>query len=167
MNMKLSKILSFAGYYVLMAVIVVFAVGRVAFADGEPTGESVLGQLFSTIGNLKGLKWQLALAGFVTVAVSALKVSAWRPLWDKLGWFKAFLAPILSLAVVYLTAWASGNLGGSTAWLALTTGVGSVALHELLDAVKGIPGVGKVPLMLTDLVAMLLGGTKTLPPVKN
>lgn len=145
-------------YWSATTAILITGCARIAMAESDPTPGTVLQDFFGVIGNLKGMKWQMAVASIITVLISTLKVSAWRPLWDKLGWFKGFLAPTLSVGSIVLIAWGTGQLSWGTLLVAITTGAGAVALHELLDAFKGIPGIGKVWVAIIEILGKLFGG---------
>lgn len=158
-NVNMTHVNGFS-YWIIACVMLVFGVIKIAFAE-DPTATSVVQDFFSALGSMKGMQWQLAAASFITILISALKVSAWRPLWNKLGWFKAFLAPMLSIFVVMLTAMSAGNFGWKSAVTALVTGGGALAIHELLDSFKGIPGIGGTWLAIIEWVSKMLGGSVT------
>jgi hypothetical protein len=105
--------------------------------------EQFLAQILDTVVSFGGLPWTLKVAAIITLLIGSLKVSAARPLWDRLGAFKAFASPVLALALGIITLGAgpeSVTLKGVSAYL--FAGAGAIILHELLDAVKSLPGVG-------------------------
>jgi hypothetical protein len=107
------------------------------------------------IGDWKALGWQAGIAGILTVLISTMKNSLLRGLiWDKLPTMaKLLVAPVLALLAFFLGL---GKLDGATILMAITTGAASVYIHQLLDAVKEIPGVGPKYQWLIDLLAKLL-----------
>lgn len=131
----------------------------VTVADApKPPLEDTLTHLFQAIGDLKGLGFQGLLIAFVTLLVSAMKLSALRPLWDKLGAWQTATAPFLSLVLVAIS---TATPGIAFSWqavaVAVTTGAGAIALHELLDALKKAPGLGPILGTLIGLAQSILG----------
>lgn len=100
--------------------------------------------------------WQTGLMAILMIVLGLMKNSALRPLWDKWNWYpKAFIAPGLALVVAML---ASLKMGFS--WngviVAVTTGVGAIAMHELMDGLKQVPVVGAKYGTLIDWLGKLL-----------
>lgn len=128
------------------------------FAQGDviQPGEW-LSQLFDLIAHAKGLGLLALLSGIVTLLISALKVSIFQGFWNKLGKFKTFLAPVLGLALAILVSGTQG-FTWQTILLAITTGAGAIALHELLDALKAVPGLSPIFRVIIELFEALLGG---------
>jgi hypothetical protein len=116
-------------------------------------------QVLEAIKSFGGLGWMLKVSAVLTVILSSMKVSFFRGLiWDKLGALKPWLAPVLGLCAGVLTLGAGGSitLAGVMAWA--SAGAGAVILHELLDTVKAIPGLGPMWVSAIDLISGLLGG---------
>ena len=111
--------------------------------------------------SLSGLKWQLQICLLLTLFISALKVSAWNVIWDKMGPYKALLAPILAMIGTLLMAWEKDQFSIGVLWVGFTTGAGSVALHEFFDVVKNIPGVNTPVLKVAEILSAVLGGKKS------
>ena len=97
-----------------------------------------VGDLFQVVGSLKGMSVQASMIAVITLLVSSMKVTVFRQLvWDKLGGAKVLAAPVLSLLMVVIGALATGQkFSFGVLLVALTTGAGALALHEVLDAVK-------------------------------
>lgn len=124
------------------------------------TVEGFFSQVITLIKQFGGLPWVLKIAGIAAVLLSTLKVSAIREItWDKLGAAKAWAAPILGLIFGVL------SLGTSLTWASalayVSAGAGAIILHELLDSIKAIPGIGSVWLSIIGVIQSLLGSKKT------
>lgn len=110
-------------------------------------------EILSAVSGWKGMPVQFVMAGIVALLVSSLKVDLIRAyFWDKLGAAKVFVAPSLSLIgaliVVKPFTWA-------TAWIALSTGAGAIALYEILNAVKALPGLAPLASKIVELLMSL------------
>lgn len=119
-----------------------------------------LQQIFLTIQGMGGLSAYLKLSALITLIVSSMKVSVIRQkIWDKLGPAKAWVAPALGLAAGVLGLGAGGaplTLASAVAYV--SAGAGAILLHELLDSVKEVPGVGKAYGRVIDAAKKSLGG---------
>lgn len=98
------------------------------------------------------------IGGIVLLVLSICKNSALRPLWDKAGAWKVLVAP--ALAVIYAVVMVK-PLTLSAIVASLVGGALAVATHELLDAVKNLPGIGPAFLKVIGFVQGLL---KAPPP---
>jgi hypothetical protein len=117
-----------------------------------------LSQVLQSFGTFNGMSGTMAASAIITMLISSMKVSFLRSLiWDKLGEFKVFLAPLLSLVIALL---AVSPFTLETALAALLTGGGAIALHELLDALKSAPFIGGGIKRVIAFIEMLLGGLK-------
>ncbi len=119
-----------------------------------------LSQVLAAIGQLGGLSTLMKLSLLITIVISSMKVSFLDELfWSKLGAFKVWLAPILGLIAGVLSLSMNGQ---DISWAALfaymSAGAGAVFLHEILDSVKAIPGLGWVWVKLIDIIEKSLGG---------
>lgn len=132
--------------------------------EGVYSSGDFLGQVFEWIGEFGGLSFVLKMSGFVSIVIASMKVSFFRPYWDKLGYYKAFAAPVLSLVVGIISLF----VGDQTfSWSLLAayciSGVGAHTMHEILDTTKAIPGLSPIYLKLIDTARALLGGPNPLP----
>jgi len=134
----------------------------VAFAEEAEVGFDVLaGMLLKIVTDWKTLGWSAGVVALLTLIVSTMKNSVLRGLiWDKLGWAKVFVAPVLGIAM-FLIGMQSFSWGAVL--LGFTSGVGAIALHQLLDGLKAIPGLGSGFVKLIDF----LGGLLKKPPEKK
>lgn len=123
--------------------------------------QTFAGQVLEAIGQFGGLPWVGKIALLITLIIGSMKVTALRQLiWDKLGAAKAWLAPILGLILGVLTLMQGGHLtlAGVLAWV--SAGAGALILHELLDSIKKIPGIGAAWVGFIDLIMSYLGAVK-------
>ncbi len=112
------------------------------------------------VPKLQGLQWQAQLILIITLLISALRVSKWRPFWEKLGPYQFFLAPGLAVASCLLVAVSKGEMTSGALWVGATTGAGAIALREVFDRVKEFPRVNKYVLKISEVFSALLGGKK-------
>lgn len=129
-----------------------------AFASdlADYPADKFFGDIFETVKAFGGMPWTLKIAAIVTLVISSMKVSFVRPLWDKLGWAKGIVWAVLSVLVGIVTLSSGGNLTFAGVAAYLFAGAGAVILHELLDSLKGIPGVGGVYLSIIEFAQKLL-----------
>ena len=152
--------------------------GSFAFADSSPTPvpaasaivgvansvqsaptlstDSLISAVSTVIQNFGGLSWSLKIACIVLLIIAFMKVSFLSSFWAKLGKFQAYAAPVLGLVLGVLTLSVSGpiSLAGVMAYLA--AGSGAILLHELLDTIKAIPGIGSVYVGIIDAIESVL-----------
>ena len=115
-----------------------------------------LTQVLEAVKSFGGIPWTLKIASVILLIIASMKVSMIRPLWDKLGWRKNLLAPLLGLiaGVLMLSKENMLTLPGVGAYL--FAGAGAIILHEILDAVKEIPGIGNSYLKVIEFMQGLL-----------
>jgi hypothetical protein len=131
-----------------------------ASPDDVPV-QDFAGQVLEAISKFGGIPWVGKIALFITLLIASMKVLPIRQLlWDKLGAAKAWLAPALGLILGLLQLSMQGHLtlAGVLAWV--SAGAGAIILHELLDTIKKIPGLGAMWTSLIDLVMGYLGTVK-------
>jgi len=114
----------------------------------------VIAQATKVVADWKDMGWKAGLLALITLLLSTLKVSFLRAfLWDKLGDLKVFVAPMLGMAAVFLSmqefSWAGALVG-------FTTGMGAIALHQMLDALKNRPKLGSIPRMIVNFLSSIL-----------
>jgi hypothetical protein len=119
-------------------------------------------QVFNAIKGFGGMNWLLRISTIILLLGATMKVSFLRPLWDKLGSFKTFAGPLFGLVGGLLAYFGGGTQFSLAALVAyMFAGSGAIALHELLDAMKGIPGLGAIYVGIIDFVAKKLGGSSS------
>jgi hypothetical protein len=118
--------------------------------------DSLISAVSTVIQSFGGLSWALKIACIVLLIIASMKVSFLSTFWAKLGKFQAYAAPVLGLVLGILTLSVSGSvtLAGVLAYLA--AGSGAILLHELLDTIKAIPGIGQVYVGIIDAVEGVL-----------
>lgn len=113
-------------------------------------------QVFDAIKAFGGIPWQLKVASIITLIIASMKVSILQGLWAKLGSAQVLLAPILGLIGGILSLKSSNQLTASGVWAYVYAGAGAIILHEVLDAVKGLPGIGSVYVSIINFAENLL-----------
>lgn len=114
-------------------------------------------QVLKAITDIGGLDTVGKIALIVTILVSSTKVSFLKTLvWDKLGAAQAWVAPLLGLLAGILSQGSSLTLATALAYVA--SGAGALVLHELLDTVKAIPGLGSLWVSVIGVIEGALGG---------
>jgi len=135
-----------------------------AASVGAPSADLPVGDFLSQIMNFiqsfGGLSLVLKISGAVLLIIASFKVSILNKyVWSKLGSFQAYAAPVLGLLVGVLglgTGGAPITLGAVLTYLA--AGAGAIPLHELLDTLKAIPGLGSVYVSIITAIESVLGG---------
>ena len=113
-------------------------------------------QVIATVQKLGGITWALKVSSIILLVVSSLKVSFINKyFWSKLGAAQAWVAPVLGLAAGLLTV---APVSGPAVFAYLSAGAGAVVLHELLDTIKAIPGIGQIYVDLINTIEGALGG---------
>jgi cytochrome c oxidase subunit IV len=151
--------MTIAKRFSLFAFFLVFPV--LAFADDVIPTDKFLMQVLDVVKSFGGLSWAARIAALLTLAIALTKVSFLSKLWDKLGAAKVLLAPTLALLAGLVSMVASGTpvtAAGVAAWI--FAGAGAIILHELLDGVKAIPGLGDKYVSFITFVESFLGGAK-------
>ena len=118
-------------------------------------GLSAIGQ-FQQAGLPVGLK--IALICLMLIALT--KTSFIQPAWNKLGAGKAAIAPILGMIIGYIFYGNGGAFSWATTLAFMASGVGATGIHELLDMVKAIPGIGVSYVSIINLIEGILGAPK-------
>ena len=125
----------------------------------EDVGE-FLTYVFGLFGDWQGfITWQAKIIAGLYILIGLWKVSILKPLWDKLGKFKALVAPVLSLIVTIVLA-TQGDVTFEVILIALTSGAGALALADILDFIKKLPGIGTIWVKIIEILEKLLGAEK-------
>lgn len=119
-----------------------------------------LSQVLDAVKGFGGLSWLLKISAVITVILASMKVSFMRDLvWDKLGAAKAWAAPILGLIVGILNlATAGGHITLPAILAYVSAGAGAIILHELLDTLKAVPGIGPKWVEIISVISAFTGG---------
>jgi len=132
------------------------------------TWAQLFGDVMAAFQGFGGLAWSMKIAVVVMVIIGLMKISSLSSFWAKLGSAQAWLAPALGLLLGVLTLGASGQLSWSGVFAYMGSGAGAIALHELLDAVKSIPGLGSAYVSIINMIEGILPGplAKKKPMIK-
>lgn len=119
-----------------------------------------LTQVLEYIKNFGGLETVLKISGAIALVISSMKVTFLKELlWDKMGSWKVLVAPVLGLIAGLV---ALGVAGAPFTFAAISayvfSGAGAVIVHEILDAVKTLPGISAGVLKVVDLLKLIFGG---------
>ena len=119
-----------------------------------------LAQVLEAVKGFGGLSWVAKVASIVMLLLASMKVSFLnKMLWSKLGKYQAAAAPLLGLAGGLLSAGMAGKLPSLAEAMAyLGAGAGAIILHEILDMVKVIPGIGAMWVSAINVIESVLGG---------
>lgn len=134
-------------------------VGLLAFAETEVIGTlDFFIQIMQSLKDFGGLSSIVKSSIIITLIISSMKVSFLNSLiWSKLGGLKVFIAPLLGLIGGLLTL-KSQAVSAADITVYLISGGGAVFLHELLDSVKEIKGIGPVYLNIINVLTAILRG---------
>lgn len=146
--------------FVITFLIFLFAPLMVMAQAGAPVpinpDQTFLSQVLSLIGAFGGLTWMAKVSAICLLIIALTKTSFVAPLWAKLPpLLQTLAAPILALIGGLVS---QGTLTWASALAYLGAGAGAVILHELLDGVKTIPGIGPTYIAIINVIEGLLGG---------
>lgn len=106
-----------------------------------------------------GMPVGLKIALITLMIIALMKVSVLSSFWAKLGNFQAILSPILAIAIGYIFYSNGAPFQWSTTLAFFASGVGATGLHEVLDMIKAIPGLGSAYVSIINLIEGALGGS--------
>lgn len=147
--------------WILMSVIL-FA--GVAFAQSADPNQDFLSDVMNVIKSFQGgIGTAVKVSAIIALIISSMKVSFLSPLWDKLGSAKVYVAPVLGLVAGLLGFLGPAQITWASLIAYIMTGGGAVFLHEILDSIKSIPGLGGWYLTVISIIEGALGGAKSPP----
>lgn len=123
-----------------------------------------LSQVFNLISQFGGLSWAARIAAMVLLLIASMKVSFLAPVWAKLGEAQVFMAPLLGI-IAGVVSMKPFSWAGLLAYLG--AGAGAIMLHEILDGVKVIPGLGSMYVAAINFFEGILGGGSSQPPASS
>lgn len=131
-----------------------------ALADTEVVSPAdFLSEIINFVRSAGGLSTFAIISGVITLLLASMKVSFLNDLvWSKLGEKKIWAAPIIGLIAGILGLGHDGKITGAMIFAYITTGFGAIALHEILDLVKLIPGIGSIYVTIINIIEGALGG---------
>lgn len=151
----------------LLIILTLTFVGVFAFAQdvaAENTDASFFTNLFSYLKSLFDdtvkVSTMAKISGGIVLLISTMKVSFLKPLWEKLGDKKDWLAPALGLVAGIVGMFVNGSVDFNIVLAALASGALAPYVHDLLDQVKKIPGLGQIWLTIIDFIKVILKAPK-------
>lgn len=121
-------------------------------AEDECSISCVLTNFQKVFTDWKALGWQAGLMALLVLIVSTFKNTLLRKwLWDWAGEAKSVIPYVLAM-LICLLAIPQADWSFATVLLALTTGGGAVALHQLLDSLKAAPWIGEKYKWIVELI---------------
>lgn len=125
-------------------------------------------QVLQVVQNWGGISTMLKIASVITLIVASMKVSYLNQLiWSKLGAAQVYVAPVLGLIGGCLSLGVGGPVTAASMFAYVSAGAGAVFLHEILDSIKSIPGLGSIYLTVIGLLEGALGGGAAKAPPVN
>lgn len=123
------------------------------------SAQSFLDQVLQAIKNFGGLSTVLKISTVILLIIGSMKVSILNQLiWSKLGAWQTLVAPLLGLVAGILDLNHAGTVTLASVMAYVGSGAGAILLHELLDSIKKIPGIGPTYVSIIDFVNGLLKG---------
>lgn len=148
-NLFITGIMLFAGCY--------------AFAQDVLSPGDFVNQVASFVQGIGGMSTMLIVSGVIMLIIASMKVSILNQwIWSKLGSVQIWVAPSLGLIAGVLSLGSGITLPAAFAYV--TAGAGAVYLHEILDQVKNIPGIGAIYVSIITTVEGWLGGPAASAP---
>lgn len=141
--------------YLLFPALLLFPV--LAMADVIDNG-TFLQMVFDAVKNFGGLAWAGKITLICTLLVALTKVSFLQAVWAKLGAAQVLVSSLLGAIIGVVSLSMSGSLSAAGVVAYMLSGAGAVFLHQLLDAIKGIPGLGTSYVAMINFFESLLGG---------
>lgn len=143
-----------------------FLFSLVCFADdsGILPADQFLSQIFDLVKSFGGLSWTMKIAGIILLVIASMKVSFLKPLWDKMGFAKAIIAPALGLLAGLFSLGPQMSFAGIMAYC--LAGSGAIVLHELMDGLKGIPGIGPIYVEMIEIVSKFFMKPDPVPSIE-
>lgn len=132
-----------------------------AYADSTVVSpQDFFAQVLAAVQSFGGLSMVLKVSAGITLAISSMKVSFLNNLiWSKLGPMQTWLAPVLGLVAGILGIGSNGQaMSLASVFAYLSAGAGAIVLHELLDSIKLIPGIGSAYVAIINVIEGAIGG---------
>ncbi len=153
----MKKILSLTMMTLFMAI--TFVVSYAMADDSVVAPADFFAQVVQFVHDFGGLTSLLKISGLVTLIIASVKVTALNELfWAKLGAAQAWVAPVLGLFGGILGLSQSGPITGASVFAWVSAGAGAIILHELLDSIKALPGLGAIYVTIINMIEGALGG---------
>ena len=148
--------------FMLLALLMVSAV---CFADTDPAAKianaaaSFYSQVVAYIDGFGGQTWLFKVSSIIMLVIAIIKVTPLNALWVQLEGKQIWLAPLFGLVGGIVTMAMNGTpISLASVMAFVTAGAGAVFLHELLDLLKSIPGIGSFWVSIITVIEGTLGG---------
>lgn len=161
-------------HLLLILSIFTLLIGVKVFAQVEVTDDSsffsalfdyIKGFFTDNTGGAAGGATPIAkICGGIILLISTAKVSFLKPLWDKLLTKQEWVAPVLGLLVGILGMVVKGSFDWSFLLTAVASGALAPYVHDILDKIKAIPGIGSVWLTIISFIQVVLFAPKDSQP---
>lgn len=145
--------MSKTGKFFLMALAVLLPIAAFAQAQAPVTLMAWLGQALTTVQDFisSNMTWQVKAAAVIALIISSMNVTVLNQwIWQKLGNFQIWLAPVLGLVGGLINVYNGGNWSDVLSYA--VAGGGAVFVHELLDLIKVLPGIGSLWVSLINMI---------------
>lgn len=111
--------------------------------------------ILNLIASFGGLSWVLELAVAIFLIIAFAKLTKLKKPWDELNHLKALVPLALALLIGILNL-QPYSVAGIVAYL--LTGAGAMIIHDILQIIKGIPGLGPSYINAIECISRKLGG---------
>lgn len=108
----------------------------------------------ATIASFGGLPWVLEIAVFIFLIIAFAKLTRLKHPWDELHHLKA-LVPLAFALLIGILNLQTYTVAGIAAYL--LTGAGAMIVHDMLEIVKGVPGLGPSYINTIEYLSRKLG----------
>ena len=154
--MKFNSILLYVYSFLFLYAGVAIAADQVDLPIGDFVSQAIGFIKLFLAGDQGSFPWAVKVSAAVMLIIASMKVSILRPLWDKLGSAKAWIAPVLGCIGGVISIKASGgavtiNVVGQY----FMAGAGAIVIHELFDSIKAVPGLNKYIAMVIDFLQLI------------
>lgn len=110
--------------------------------------------ILSLIASFGGLPWVLEIAVFIFLIIAFAKFTPLKKSWDSLEHLKA-LVPLAFGLLIGILNLQTYSVAGIAAYL--LTGAGAMLVHDMLEIVKGVPGLGPSYIGAIEFISRKLG----------
>lgn len=140
-----------------------FAHAQAAPAPAPLDPGDFLKQVIAAVEAMGGLNPVLKLSSIIMLLIASMKVTYLNTvIWSKLGAFQIWVAPFFGLLAGVLSLGSALTPAAAIAYI--TVGAGAVFLHEILDLLKLVPGLGSLYVFIINMIESALGGGAPVPP---
>jgi len=121
--------------------------------------QDFLSQVITAVKAMGGMSTMLKISAVIVLIIASMKVSIINQyVWSKLGTYQIWVAPVMGLIAGLLSVAGGGPVTLGKLFAYVAAGGGAVFMHEILDMVKTIPGLGAIYVTVINLIETSLGG---------